>query len=175
MCLAHATKLLWPSQVRTFKLGRLVAGSSSLWLLIMPWYLEGHPYYSEFQLGGLGSLQLGPACRKLCHTLESPPPNRSNNTHADQLAVCGRTYSSSRRSGLAATAPSMAAGAKNIEIKKTKSLDRRVFVLNDPVDTTQLSATRIVKCAWFLVGVTKICWTSGVMLLMAVGPATGYC
>ena len=43
------------------------------------------PYYSEFQLGGLESLQLGPACRKLCHTLESPP-QIDRTTHADQLA-----------------------------------------------------------------------------------------
>jgi hypothetical protein len=107
------------------------------------------PYYSEFQLGGLESLQLGPAYRRLCRTLESPP-KIDRTTHADQLAVCGRIYSSRRRSGLTATALSIAQGATNTEITKTKSVNRRAFMLNGAVDTTHLTTThltttRIVK------------------------------
>jgi hypothetical protein len=141
----HTTKLLRPSQVPTFKLGRLVTGSSSLWLLSMPWYLEGHAILSAVNWEAWNPCQLGPACRRLCRTLECPP-KIDRTTHADQLAVCGRIYSSSRRSGFTATALSIAQEAANIEITKTKLLARRVFMLNHPVDTTQLTTTRVVKC-----------------------------
>ena len=90
-------------------------------------------------------MQLGPACRKLCRALQFPP-QIDRTTHADQLAVCGRTYSSSRRSGFTATALSIALqGAANTDITKTKSVNRRVFMSNGAVDTTHLTTTRIVK------------------------------
>ena len=104
------------------------------------------PYYSEFQLGGLESLQLGPACRRLCRTRLNPPPKIDRTTHADLLTASGLTHSSSRRSGFTATALSIAQRATNTEITKTKSVNRRVFMLNDAVDTAHLTTTRVVKC-----------------------------
>jgi hypothetical protein len=60
----------------------------------------------------------------------NPPPQIDRTTHADQLAVCGRTYSFSRRSGFTATALSMAARAKDTKKEKYNPFSRYYIIYN---------------------------------------------
>ena len=141
----------------------------------MPWYLEGHAILSS-NWEAWNPCSLDQRADSYATRL-NPPPQIDRTTHADQLAGLWTYIQLQSQIRLVSSAADWCSPCSDDEIRKFKIMPIHGMI---PKANWVLATRHYTSCCKMSSGLLsflpKTCWTSGVMLLMAVGPAaTEYC